>query len=145
MRLAWVVPAAALSYVLAQALAGGALAATPLEPPRISPGASPGRQMVWALVSAIILTLGVAPLAVRLSGTLVHRWLLLAALLYTVHAVNTAIEITIFTRLGGEGYVAALGVLPALALAGVLAAGQPGSALAGAVAGPHARWEWRGG
>lgn len=140
-RLAWVAPLAALAYVFAQALAGGVLAAIGMEPSRLLQGVGPGQQMAWALVSATILSIGIAPLVPRLSGAFIPRCLVLAAFLYTVHAFNTAIEMTIFTRLGGGGYVAALGVLPALLCAAVLATVRPAPpALVGQPAAPGLAW-----
>lgn len=127
-RLAWIGPLAAVVYVLAQALAAVLLAGMPIGPPQVSPAVSPGQQMAWALVSATILAGGIVPIVPRLSGGFVPRWLVLAAFLYVVHAVNTAIEMTIFTRLGGGGYVAAMGLLPALLCAAVLATVPPARA-----------------
>jgi hypothetical protein len=127
-RLAWIAPVAAVVYVLAQAVAAALLAGTSIAAPRISHVATPGQQMAWALVSAAILVVGLVPLVPRLSGGFVPRWLVLAVFLYSVNAVNNAIEVTIFTRLGGGGYVAALAALPALLCTALLATVRPSGA-----------------
>lgn len=138
-RLAWVAALAAVVYVVAQAVAAAALAGLSMPAPRGSPGATPAPQLAWALVSAAILVIGLVPLVPRLSGGSVPRWLVLAAFLYSVSTVNNAIEITIFTRLGSAGYVAALGVLPALLCTALFATVRPsGAAPAGLVEQPPA-------
>jgi hypothetical protein len=118
-RLVWLLPLAAIVYVLGQAVSGMALAATPLEPPHLP--ASPG----WGPVTAVILVLGIAPIACRLSGELVARSFVLAAFLYLVHTANTAIEMTVFTKIGGEGYMAIVGLLPALLCGATVATVRP--------------------
>jgi hypothetical protein len=120
-RLAWTAPLAAVAYVLSQGVAGGLLGALSILPPAVRQGGSPGEQLAWALISAIVLAAAVAPLVPRLRGGFIPRWLVLGALLLLVHAVNTAIEISIFTRLGGSTYLVAAGIPSALAFAAVLA------------------------
>jgi hypothetical protein len=137
-RLAWIAPLAAVAYVLAQAVAAALLTGMSMAAPRISHGATPGQQMAWALASAAILVIGLVPLAPRLSGGFVPRWLVLAVFLYSVNAVNNAIEVTIFTRLGGGGYVAALAVLPALLCTALLATVRPPGGLVSLVGQPPA-------
>jgi hypothetical protein len=131
-------------YLLAQAVAAALLAGMSIPAPRISLGGTPGQQMAWALVSAALLVIGLVPLVPRLSGGFVPRWLVLAAFLYSVH-VNTAIEATIFTRIGGGGYLAALAGLPALLCTALLATVRPlGAAPAGlAVRPPAPGLAWR--
>jgi hypothetical protein len=138
-RLAWIAPLAVMVYVVAQAVAAAILGALSIPAPRISHGATPGQQLVWAVVSAAILVIGLVPLVPRLSGGLRSRWLVLVAFLYSVHALNTAIEAAIFTRLGGGRYLAALAVLPAVLCALLLATARPSSvAPAGLIAQPPA-------
>jgi hypothetical protein len=145
MRLAWIAPLAVVVYVLVQASAAAVLAAMSIPAPQFSQGATPGQQMARALVSAAILVIGLVPLVPRLGGGFVPRWLVLAAFLYSVSAVNNAIEVTIFTRLGGGGYVAALAVLPAFLCTALLATVRPsGAAPAGLVSqAPAPGLAWR--
>jgi hypothetical protein len=144
-RLAWIAPLAAVVYVLAQAVAAALLAGMSVAAPRISLGGTPAQQMVWALVSAAILVIGLVPLLPRLGGGLVPRWLVLAVFLYAVNALNNAIEVTIFTRLGGGGHVAALAVLPAFLSTALLATVRPPRSAPASLVGqpPAAGLAWR--
>lgn len=121
----WVVPSAAVVYVIAQAVTGTVLSRAPLEPPQMPQAVGAGRLMAWGLVSAFVIALGVAPLARRLGGGLIARWSVLAAFIYLVYTVNTAIETVIFTRIGGQAWMAANGLPPALFCAAVLAMIRP--------------------
>ncbi len=125
-RTLWIVPLAAVSYLIGQALSGMMLASTSLTPPQVPQDASSsGERLVWGVASALFIAAGLAPLALHLRGRLFERWLVLAAFLYFVNAVNTAIELVIFSKLGGEGFMAAMGVLPALLCAGLLTVIRP--------------------
>jgi hypothetical protein len=124
-RVLWIAPLAAIAYMTAQALAAMALESVPFSPPQISPIGSTGQQVAWGLVSALIISTGIAPLARHVQGRFVARWFVLAAFLYLLNTANTAIELTVFSRFGGQAYTAALGVLPALICAGVLTAIRP--------------------
>jgi hypothetical protein len=137
-RLVWVPSLASAVYVLAQELSTSVLAATPLELPQVSLLRMPaGQRLAWRLVSALILAVGLIPVARRLAGRPAARWLVLATFLYLLHTVNTVLETTIFTSLGGQGYVVAAGLLPALLGAAVLVAVRPvGDASPGLADGP---------
>ena len=134
----WVLPLAAAVYVLAQELSTAVLTAMPLEPPQVSLLSMPaGQRLAWRLVSAMILAVGLVPVARRLAGRPTTRWLVLATFLYLLHTVNTILETTIFTRLGGQGHITAAGLLPSLLCAAVLVKVPPvGAASPGLADGP---------
>ena len=124
--LVWVPLLVSAVYVLAHELSTAVLAATPLEPPQVSLLHMPaGQRLAWRLASAIILAVGLVPLSRRLAGRSAARWLVLATFLYLLHTVNTVLETTIFTSLGGQGYVIAAALLPAMLCAAVLVAVRP--------------------
>lgn len=137
LRPLWIVPSAAIAYVIAQAVIGAILSQTPLQPPQIPPAASPGQLMAWSLASAIIIALGIAPLARRLTGGFLTRWSVLAAFIYFVYTANTAIETIVFTKIGGQAWMVASGLPPALLCAGVLTTIRPISGLSPSLAGAH--------
>lgn len=125
MRILWIVPLAAAAHLFGQPLSAMALQSVNLAPPQIPLAGTSGQQAAWGLLSALILAAGMTPLARQLRGRLVTRWLVLAAFLYLLNTANTTIELAIFSKFGGEGHIAALGVLPALLCAGVLTAIRP--------------------
>jgi hypothetical protein len=121
----WLVPLAAVVYVGGQAIAAIGLESLPLERPQLPPSDNPAEQAAWGLASALILAAGLAPLARHLAGRWLARWVVMAAFLYFVNTINTAIELVIFSKFGGQAYLAAFGVLPALLSAAVLTAIRP--------------------
>lgn len=121
----WVVPLAATAHVAGQALASIVLASSSLERPNLPHAVGMGQLVAWGWISSAFISLGVAPLSRWLRGGLFTRWLVLSAFIFLVNKANAAIEMTIFTTIGGQAYLAASGVLPALLCAGVLVAIPP--------------------
>lgn len=110
----WRVLALALVLVVAQMLGGPLVMALGFELPRVPAEISPDLQLFLLLPASLAMALAMALIADGLSGRWWQRWLLLAAFVWVVHGVCTALEARIFTTLGGEWAAALLPLLPAV-------------------------------
>jgi len=113
-----------LVLAMATMLAGAIASALPLAPPISLPGTTPSFRLM--LLGSLLLVVGLVPIASGLGGRYITRWLALALMLYVVTGVNTAIELTIFSTLGGQNYLLVFYFLCFVATAAALA-GQYGS------------------
>ena len=135
---------AALGFPVGLAIGGAVLTAASLKPPVAPPSLSPN---VGMPVACLVLAACLAPLAARLRGSFLARWLALSGFVYISLGVNTAIEASVFSRMGGM-LLTALAFLPgslllSLALIWKSADGSAGGVsqyFAGRSAGA---WAWR--
>jgi len=134
----------AFALILGTVFGGAIVPALHIQPPAMPPGAAPNLLFAWSLVGALVLAVCMVPLAAGLGGRLVNRYLALGGLLFIANAVNSAIEMTIFSTMGGQAFIVAhffiVFVIGALALAGLFGSQQPLPSW------PHksaSAWAWR--
>ena len=108
-----------LILVVATMLAGAIASALPLAPPVSLPGPAPS--FLLMVLGSLVLMVGLVPLASGLGGRYLIRWMALGLMLYVVTGVNTAIELTIFSTVGGTKYLLVFYFLCFVATAAALA------------------------
>lgn len=113
----WKTPLCALTYLVGIVAGGAAATSLGLSLPAIPAAGSEMSQLAGLLAGCVLLVLGLGPLARRIRGGLVARWLMLAAFAYVCLGLNTAIEAGIFTKYGGMTAMALIQVVPCLLLA----------------------------
>lgn len=133
-----------LTLVLATIVGGAIVSALRLTPPTAPWSTSPGIAVAWMAVGSLVLIIGMVPIASGLGGHFPTRYLALAWLLIIANAVNTVLELTIFSTLGGQvfmltQFVIAFGITAAV-LARMFGSTEAASAF------PHMNagsWTWR--
>ena len=92
-----------LAFVLATIVGGALLSASPLRPP-VMPWATPGPvvQVAWMSLGTLVLVAGLVPIAAGIGGRFALRALALGMLLFVGNAVNTVLEMSIFSTMGGQ-------------------------------------------
>jgi hypothetical protein len=73
------------------------------------------------ILGSLALAVGLAPLARRIRGSFVVRWLSLAGLCYVCLGINTPIEAAVFSNLGGMATIPVFSLLPCLLFAAMMA------------------------
>jgi hypothetical protein len=142
----WKTPLCALAYVAGTLVGGAAASSLGLPLPAIPTAADQTTQLVGLLVGSVLLALVVGPLAARINGGLLARWLVLTAFSYVCLGLNTALEAGIFTKLGGMTGIAVITIVPCVLLALAAALLFPSKPGGEAVAtGPVSwrSWLWR--
>ncbi len=89
-----------VALVIATMLAGAIVSKLQLSPPASPPGTAP--HFLSMLLGSLVLIVGLIPIASGLGGRFTSRWPALALMLYITTGVNTVIELTIFSTLGGQ-------------------------------------------
>ena len=117
----WKVPICALAYVVGTMAGGALVSALGMKLPSIPEQANEQTMALSLLAASLVLTVGIGPLARRIQGAYLVRWLTLGALTYVCLGVNTPIEAAIFTTMGGMRSVVVFSLLPCLLFAGVMA------------------------
>jgi len=117
----WRIPLCSLGYVAGAMASGALLAALGLPLPQVPEQAD--ERILGSLLglASLVIAVGLAPLARRLRGSFLARWMALAALSYVCLGVTSALEGAIFTSLGGMASVPVFSILPCVLFAGVLA------------------------
>jgi len=115
----WKIPACGMVYAGGVMIGVMLTQALDLRLPTMPVEVDPTWQMILLFVGGMAMALGLAAMAVGLSGRLWERWLALAAFAFVVNGVANGLEASIFTTLGGEP-AAVLMALPA-SLLGALA------------------------
>ncbi len=114
-------PLCAAAYV-GGAIGSAALVSTLGMPlPKLPEQANQETMGLCLILGSLVLTLGLAPLARRIRGGFVVRWLALAGLCYICLGVNTPIEAAIFSNLGGMATIPVFSLLPCLLFAATMA------------------------
>ena len=90
--------------------------------PSIPPTVDPGRFAIASFLASLTLGAGLGPLASCLRARFLSRWGALAVLAYVCLGVNTALETTIYTTLGGARGMILLFLPATVACAAVAAA-----------------------
>jgi len=97
----------AFALILGTVVGGALLPALHLKPPAMPAGMTPGLSFAWSFVGSLVLTICMVPLATGLGGRFTTRYLALGGLLFVANAVNSAIELAIFSTMGGEAFIIA--------------------------------------
>jgi len=108
-------------FVIATMVGGAIVSKLPLSPPAMPPGTTQMGLFAATLVGSVVLVPGLIPLAMGLGGRFPIRWLALGLLLYVANGVNTAIELTIFSTMGGTSYLLVVNLLQFVAMSAALA------------------------
>jgi hypothetical protein len=116
---------AGLLFVVGSILSGMLAGALHIAIPNFNPAtANPQTMFLMFILACPLLGLGLVPLAYGIRGSRTIRWLSLALFLFLCLAVNTVIEMRIFTIAlahGGAGALVASFILPAILCALLLA------------------------
>jgi hypothetical protein len=112
--------AALAAYVVAMMLSGIVLGMLGVPAPTF-PGRTGGSALTSVLVGGAIVVLGLIPLGRVLGGSRGQRVVAITAFVYATYTLNTAIEASLFMRIGGTAFLALSGVLPSVAVGFVLA------------------------
>jgi hypothetical protein len=92
---------------IAAMLSGVILPKMALSPPTMPPGTTPAGLSAAVAVGSAILIVGLVPIASGIGGTAPTRWSALGLMLYVATGINTVIELTIFSTMGGRAYLLA--------------------------------------
>ena len=116
---------AGLLFVVGSILSGMLAGALHIAIPNFNPAtANPQTMFLMFILACPLLGLGLVPLAYGIRGSRTIRWFSLALFLFLCLAVNTVIEMRIFTIVlaqGGAGVLVASFILPAILCAFLLA------------------------
>lgn len=108
----WRLAAAGAGHAGGLMLGGAVATALGLESPRALPSADAATGALLLLPGGMALALGLAVMAAGLAGPRWRRWVILGAFAFVVNGVGTAVELSRFSTLGGEAFMA-LSSLPA--------------------------------
>ena len=148
----WRLPLCALAYVGGITAGGALVSALGMPLPKLPEQANEQTTGLCLILGTLVLTLGLAPLARRIQGPFVVRWLALAGLCYVCLGVNTPLEAAIFTSMDGMATIPVVFFFPCLLFAATLAllfkpADHADSFLANAKrffeGRPATEWAWR--
>ena len=118
---AWRLGLCVFAYVGGAAASGALVTALGMPLPKLPEQANEQMTGLCLVLGSLALALGLAPLARRIRGGFVVRWLALALLCYVCLGVNTPIEAAIFTNLGGMATIPVFSILPCLLFAATMA------------------------
>ena len=110
----WRLPLCTLAYVGGVIASGALVGALGLPLPQLPEQANEQTMGLCLILGSLILALGLVPLARRIRGGFLVRWLALSGLCYVCLGLNTPIEAAIFTSLGGMGSIPVFTILPCL-------------------------------
>jgi hypothetical protein len=113
----WKTSLCVLTYLVGIAAGGAVAAFCGLSLPAIPAAGGETSPLFGLLVGCTLLVLSLGPLAQRVQGGRVARWLMLAAFAYVCLGVNTAIEAGIFTTFGGMTGMAVITAVPCVLVA----------------------------
>ncbi len=136
----------AIAYMVGVILTWMLVGALHLPAPKPIEGTTPGGILTGMAIGTLLLVGGLAPLAMGLGGTRLHRAVALFLLVFVAIGVNTIIEASVFTNFVtiGVPWMCAHSVLPCLFLAVGLVlffgSSKPGMGFA-ALSAPQ--WAWR--
>lgn len=150
-RLGWATLAGGVSYVVGQMVGGGLAMGLGLQPPNLKLAVSQGLMLAGQLAGGVVVSIGVGLVARHMGGGFVSRCGALAAFLYLAHGLNTALEASIFTTMGGGWMLVVAGLPASILCAAVVARAVPalpkarpmGEQFAGWAASRSA-WSWTG-
>ena len=117
----WRLGLCTFAYVAGAAASGALVTALGMPLPRLPEQANEQMTGLCLILASFALALGLAPLARRIRGGFVVRWLALALLCYVCLGVNTPIEAAIFSNLGGMATISVFSILPCLLFAMTMA------------------------
>jgi hypothetical protein len=117
----WRLPASAALYVVGAAGAGAVALALGVKMPEVPEGLDEQQIGQSTFLVALLASLALALLARCQRGMYVVRWLVLAVFTYVSLGINTALEASIFTRLGNMSSMAWLFLPPTVLCAGAVA------------------------
>ncbi len=104
----WKLPVCGLAFSIASIATAAILSIVGLKVPAMPPGVDEQQSALISIALSPLLALGLAPLALRLSGRYLVRGLALAFLAFINLGVNTTIESAIFSTIfakGGEAFL----------------------------------------
>jgi hypothetical protein len=119
---AWKTAACAAAYMVGTMLGGAMASALGVGLPATPPGGEPARLALFAFLASLTLGASLGPLASGLRARYLTRWAALGLLAYVCLGVNTALETTIFTTIGGAVGMCVLFLPATLACAAAAAA-----------------------
>jgi hypothetical protein len=146
----WKLPLCGLAFYVGVILGGAAATLLGLPVPEVPPGVDPAT-LSWYLVPvSLILALTLSFISRGLSGGFVTRWLILAALVWIVYALNNYLEASIFSTFAAASRFMLVVFLVASICGGAAAAllfapGASGTSFAAdlrAYREQHAIWGW---
>jgi hypothetical protein len=117
----WRLPLCTAAYVVGAMGSAALVSALGMPLPKLPEQADERTMGLCLILGSLVLTLGLAPLARRIRGGFVVRWLALAGLCYVCLGVNTPIEAAIFSNLGGMATIPVFSLLPCLLFAATMA------------------------
>ena len=117
----WRVPVSAVVYTVAMSVGGVLAVVLGLTMPKLPVQMTSQQMAQLTFLSGLIVAVGLVPLAARQTGRFVTRWLALATLAYVSHGLNTAIEASVFTTMGGMAANALVFVPPTVLIAAAVA------------------------
>lgn len=118
---AWRLLLCAGAYVIGVIGSGALVTALKMPLPKLPEQANEQTLGLCLILGSLVLALGLSPLARRLRGGFMVRWLVLAGLCYVCLGLNTPIEAAIFSHLGGMATIPVFSILPCLLFAAMLA------------------------
>jgi hypothetical protein len=117
----WRVVVCAIIYCFGTIAAGIALQKLGVPSPVMPEGVTPEMMAKILPVAALVFAAGLSPMARRIRGGFLLRWLVLAIFLYGANGINNSIEASVFTKVGGFASLAAYNFVPLVFLAAALA------------------------
>jgi len=117
----WRVVVCAIIYCFGTIAGGIALQKLGVSSPVMPEGITPERMAKILPLAALVFAAGLSPMARRIRGGFLLRWLVLAIFLYGANGINNSIEASVFTKVGGFASLAAYNFVPLVFLAAALA------------------------
>ncbi len=117
----WRLPLCTLVYVGGLTAGAALISALGMPLPKLPEQANEQTTGLCLILGTLVLSLGLAPLARRIQGTFIVRWLALAGLCYVCLGVNAPIEAAIFTNMGGMATIPVISLFPCLLFAAAVA------------------------
>ncbi len=117
----WRLPLCAGAYVVGAAASAVMVTTLGMPLPQVPEQADEQTMALCLVLAAFALAVGLVPLARRIRGGFVIRWLSLAGLCYVCLGVNTPIEAAIFSNLGGMATIPVFSIFPCLLFAATTA------------------------
>jgi hypothetical protein len=117
----WRVVVCAIIYCVGTMVGGVALQKLGVPSPVMPEGITPEGMAKILPLAAIVFAAGLSPMARRIRGGFLLRWLVLAIFLYGANGINNSIEAAVFTKVGGFASLAAYNFVPLVFLAAALA------------------------
>jgi len=133
-----------LTLIIATVVSGALIGALHLKPPVVGWSTTPAAMLAWMSLGSLVLIVGLMPIALGIGGSFSVRCFALVMLLFLANAVNQVLELSIFSTIGGFGFLLAQYIIAFFLTAAALAwAFGAHDAVPSLPRMPFSSWTWR--